>query len=117
MNTGGHHSGDMSDVGHQDSAHFFRNLPEACKINDSGVSTGAGHDDFRAMFFGDSLDLIKVNPLGITVDTIADDFEIESRKVQRMSVRKMPALGEFHSHESISRFHHRHVSGNVGLRP
>ena len=75
-----HQTGHMSHINHQVSTDHIGNLTETLVINETGVSTGAGHDDLRLHLFGDPFDFIIVDHLAFFIDAIAESLIVISRE-------------------------------------
>jgi hypothetical protein len=68
------------------------------------------------MLFSDFLQLVVIDLFGLFGNPVISNFVAETREIQRMTVRQMPAMREIHSQNLIAILDRRQIHGHVCLR-
>ena len=105
----------MGHVHHEVGAAAVGNLAEAFEVDGTGIGRGAGHDELRAVLFGQGLHLVVVNALGGVVQPVGDDFEVAARDIDRAAVGKMAAVVEAHAKHGVARLEQGKKDGQIGV--
>ena len=73
MQAGADQTGDMGDVGHDQSAIIFSDLDDFIEFQGSRVGAGAANDEFGFVLSGQGAHLVVVDSLGIGMDAVTDN--------------------------------------------
>ena len=86
-----HQACDMGHIHHQVRAHLIGNLPEALKINRTGISAGSRDDQLRLGFFCNPLQFIIINE-ALIIDPIGHNIVIHAGEIYRAAVGQVSAM-------------------------
>ena len=86
------------------------------EVDDAGIRARADHDHLRLVLVGQPVELVVIDPFVVRLHAVGDDFIQQARKVERVTVRQVAAVGEVHAEDGVARLHDREIHGHVGLR-
>ncbi len=111
----GHQTDEVSRVDHEDCLDVVGDLTESLVVELARVGRISGKKNLRPVLFGQALDLVHVDDLGVRVDAIGNDVVIETRKVNWRTMGEMAAVIESHPQHRVARFDQGEVDPHVGL--
>ena len=101
-------------------ADLVGDLPHAREVDDARIGAAAADDQLGPLALGNLLQLVVVDGLGFARHAVGNDLVGLAGEVQRMSVRKMAAVGEVQSEDGVAGLNdrgvRRHVGGGTGVR-
>ena len=100
-------------VAHVQGADPVGDLGEAREIDGARIGGRAGDDQFGTMLERNRLDLVVVDQLGRRIDAVGNHVVEAARKVHRVPVSEVAAVGQRESHQGVAGFKDRHVDGHV----
>ena len=115
MDTGGHQARDMGHINHEAGANFIGYLTEPLVVNDSGIGTGAGDDQFGSMLSRQFGDIVIVQSFGLLADAVGYDLVDHPGEIDRTTHGKMPPMGQVHTQIGIPRFKDGQIDRHIRL--
>src|SRR5687767_1614515 len=116
MQTSRDRPGYVRDIRKHTRADTPRNLTDPFKIDRARIRRRATHKQLRTMLFRNPLQLVVIDLLRLSGNTVVSDLVTDSRKIHRMTVRQMPAVRQTHSENLIAVLNSSEINGHVGLR-
>src|SRR5688572_23965165 len=116
MQSGYDGTGDVRDIREHTGTDAFRNLTDSFEVDDARISRRATDKQLWLVFFGEPLQFVVIDRLSLARDSIVGNLVTQARKVQRMSVRQVPAMRQIHSQDLIAVMDRREIDGHVRLR-
>src|SRR5687768_3600006 len=102
MQPGDYGAGDVRDIREHARTDTFRDLTDSFEVDDARIRRSAADKQLWLVFFGESLQFVVVNGFGLARNAIVGDLVTQAGKVQRMTVRQVPAMREIHSQNLIA---------------
>jgi len=113
--SGGHQSGDVGHIHHQQATRLVGDLPQPGEIDHPRISAGTGHQQLGAMFQRQAANLVVIDAVGLFIHPVRDEFVEGSGKVDRAPVGQVPAVGQIHAQYGVPRLQHGKIHPHVGL--
>src|SRR6185369_9350500 len=116
MQPGGDWTSNVCDISKHARTNTASDLPDTLEINCARIRRRTADEQLRPVFFGDSLQLVVIDLLRLARNTVVSNFVTQSRKIQRMSVRKVTAVRQVHSQDLIAILDRGEINRHVRLR-
>ena len=115
MDPGGHQSGNVGHVHHEEAAHLVGDLAEPGEVDDSGIGGGAGQEHLGLHLQGEAFQGVIVNGLGFPVHAVAHEIVGAPAEIHLESVGEVSAGVQAHAQDGVSGFQEGEVDLLVGL--
>ena len=114
--TGRDETRNVGHVDHEVCADFFGDLADPLVIDETGISAGAGNDEFRLIFFRFGLQSIVVDLLSLGVHCVEVEVVDLADPVGRRTVGQVAALIQSHGEDFVTGLQDRSEYAVVGGR-
>ena len=111
----GHQAGEVRHVHHQVGAHQVGDPAELGEVELAGVGGPAGHDQLRAVFQGQRLDLGHVDRKSDLAHVVRDHVVELAGEVDPHAVGEVAAVRQVQAHDGVARVEQGEHRGGVGL--
>ena len=111
----GNESRDVGHVNHEDGIDAFGDGGDALKVDDARIRRCTRNDHARMMLGGEFFEGIVVDALGLTVDSVGDDFVVAAGDVDGAAVREVSAVREIHAEDGVARLQEREEYRHIRL--
>ncbi len=115
VNPGGDKSGDVGNVGEEESTDGAGNLTHAGKVDCTGVGGGTNGDHFRFFSDGGGGNLVVVDPTRFGIDAVIDNLIQFSAEIHRVTVGEVTPVGEIHGENPVAWLEGCEVDSSIGL--
>ncbi len=110
-----HQPGKMRHIDHQIRAHLIGNRAEAGKVDLARNGRAAGNDQLGVMFQRQRLDLIVVDQVVLRPHPVLHRMKPLARLVRGRPMRQVPARGQIHPQNGVTRLDQRVEHALIGL--
>ncbi len=102
MNTRRNKPRDMRYIHKHKRANLVANLTNALEVDYPRVRACAGNEHFRLALYGDFFHFVVVDNLRFLAYAVGNDIEIFTRNIYGRAVRKVSAVRQIHTHNSVA---------------